>query len=358
MEDERIKFVPSLKLSQMLYEQEIEPIIAQRFPDLRYAAATLGMCSEVLGLDDEVSMDHEWGPRVRLYLTEQDHERYAAEVMSALREELPSQFAGFDMMWRKPGVDIHDTRETILCHVSVETVSRALNFCGGLAALPLPDVDWLRVSEQHLLEFTAGVVYRDDVGELAGARELLKYYPDNVLRFLLMCEWNAVGGDWFPIGRMGSRGDRLGLRIQAAQAAHRLMRIAFMVCKRYFTYRKWFGTLFKELPIAGALEPILMELLESQDWRQIEERIGQAASLLLRQQNELGIVPECTLKPDQAEDGRHHIHYNFGEIGNQIAGQIQPPLKAVMENQVFWLHETSLILWNGEVGKWSLLLQK
>jgi hypothetical protein len=353
-----MKFVPSLELSQMLYEQEIQPIMASRFPRLRYAAATLGMCSEVLGLDDEVSMDHEWGPRVRMYLSERDHARYAAEVTSALREELPLKFAGFDMMWRQPGVDVHDTRETILYHVAVGTISDALNFCGGLAALPLPDLDWLRVSEQHLLEFTAGVVYRDDVGELTRARGLLKYYPDNVLRFLLMCEWNAVGGDWFPIGRMGSRGDRLGLRIQAAQAAHRLMRIAFMVCKRYFTYRKWFGTLFKELPLAGALEPILMELLGEQDWRQIEEKIGQAASILLGQQNELGIVPEMKMESERAVDGRHHIQHNFGEIGRQIAGQIRPPLKAVMESQVFWLHDRSLILWNGEVGKWSLLLQR
>jgi hypothetical protein len=353
-----MKFIPSLELSQMLYEQEIQPIMAKRFPGLRYAAATLGMCSEILGLDDEVSMDHEWGPRVRIYLSEQDHASASADITSLLQEELPAKFAGFDMMWRKPGVDVHDTRETILYHVTVGTVSNALNFCGGLAALPLPDMEWLRVSEQHLLEFTAGVVYRDDVGELTRAREQLEYYPDNVLRFLLTCEWNAVGGDWFPIGRIGSRGDRLGLRIQAAQVSQRLMRIAFMVCKRYFTYRKWFGTLFRELPLAGALEPILMELMEGKDWQKVEEKIGQAASILLRQQNELGIAPEITLEAEQVDDGRHHIQYDFGEIGRQIAGQIQPPLKAVMENQVFWLHERSLILWNGEVGKWSLLLQK
>jgi hypothetical protein len=187
---------------------------------------------------------------------------------------------------------------------------------------------------------------------------LLSYYPEDVLRFLLTCEWNAVGGAWFPIGRMGSRGDRLGLRIQAAQAAHHLMRIAFMVCKRYFTYRKWFGTLFKGLPLAGALEPVLMELMAEDDWRRVEERIGQAASILLQRQNELGIAPESTLESKQVDDGRHHIQYDFGAIGRQIAEQIQPPLKAVMENQVFWLHERSLILWNGEVGKWSLLLQK
>jgi hypothetical protein len=58
-----VNFIPSLELSRMLYEEQIAPTMAERFPDLRYAAATMGMCSEVLGLDDEVSMDHEWGPR-------------------------------------------------------------------------------------------------------------------------------------------------------------------------------------------------------------------------------------------------------------------------------------------------------
>jgi hypothetical protein len=115
-----MKFIPSLELSQMLYEREIEPLVADKFPDLQYAAATLGMCSEILGLDDEISMDHEWGPRIRLFLSKYDQELYAQEVTSVLRERLPKQFAGFDMMWRQPGVDVHDTRETILYHDSRE----------------------------------------------------------------------------------------------------------------------------------------------------------------------------------------------------------------------------------------------
>ena len=353
-----MKFIPSLELSRMLYEEEIKPIMEKRFHNLKYAATTLGMCSEILGLDDEISMDHEWGPRVAVFLSEQDYTRYSADVMPIFRELLPTKFKGFDMMWRKPGVDVHDTRETILYHVSVGTVTKALNFYGGITALPLQDMDWLRTSEQHLLEFTSGMVYRDDTGELTRARDLLKYYPDNVLRFLLMCEWNTVGGDWFPIGRIGSRGDKLGLRIQAAKVGHHLMRIAFMVNRRYFHYKKWFGTLFKQLPLASALEPILLELVEEQRWQKVEEKIGEATSILLQQQNELGITPKITMKAEKTDDRRHHIKYDFWQIGRQLAKNIQPPLKSLMENQVFWLHEKSLILWNEEIGKWSLLLQK
>jgi len=342
----------------MLYEQEIAPLMERKFPNLQYAAATYGMCSETLGLDDEVSMDHQWGPRVTVFLSEQDHDRWFQEVMAAFRESFPVRFKGFDMMWKKPGVDIHDTRETILYNVWTSTVGGALRFCGGAEALPLQAVDWLRVSEQHLCEFTAGVVYRDDPGEFTKARELLAYYPDDVLRFLLMCDWNAVGGDWFPIGRIASRGDILGLRVQTSKVVHHLMRIAFMASKSYMPYKKWFGTLFKTLPIAATLEPVLLDLLQEQDWQQIEEKLGHAASILLQQQNRLALAPQITLNTETVDDGRHHIKYDFWEIGQQLTQNIQPALQAVIDNQVFWLDERALILWNGEVGKWSLLLQK
>jgi hypothetical protein len=351
-------FIPSLELSRMLYEEQIAPLMERQFPDLPYAAATLGMCSEVLGLDDEISMDHEWGPRLTIYLSEADHARHAEAIQSALQASLPVQFKGLDMMWRKPGVDIHDTSETALYHVRVGTVDGALRFCGGAAALPLQDVKWLHASEQHLLEFTSGGVYRDDAGDLTRAREALAYYPDDVLRFLLLGEWNAVGGGWFPIGRMGSRGDPLGVRIQAAVVCRHLMQITFMVSRRYAPYKKWFGTLFHELPVAEKLGPVLQALLAEPRWQAVEERICEATSILVEAQNELGITPEIVTQPKQADDGRHYVDCDFRSIVRALSQDMPPRLQSLLDNQVFWLHERALILWNEEVGKWSLLLQR
>lgn len=353
-----MKFIPSLELSQMLYEEQIEPLMARDFPNLQYAAATLGMCSEVLGLDDEISMDHEWGPRLTIYLSEQDHASHAAAIQSAFQESLPKRFTGLDMMWRQPGVDIHDTRETALYHVRVGTVDGALRFCGGAAALPLQDADWMRVSEQHLLEFTSGRVYRDDVGELTRARESLAHYPDDVLRFLLVGEWNTVGGAWFPIGRMGSRGDGLGVRLQAATVSHHLMQIAFLVSRKYAPYKKWFGTLFSELPVADRLAPVLLELLREERWQQVEERICEATSILLQAQNDLRITSRIAARPKRARDGRHYVDCDFRAIVRGLSQDMPPRLQSLLDNQVFWLHERALILWNEEVGKWPLFLQR
>jgi hypothetical protein len=79
---------------------------------------------------------------------------------------------------------------------------------------------------------------------------------------------------------------------------------------------------------------------------------------LLRQQNQLGLGPQIALSAETVDNGRHHIKYDFWRIGQQLTEKLPPALHEVLDNQVFWLHERALILWNGEVGKWSLLLQK
>jgi hypothetical protein len=351
-------FRPSLELSRLLYEEEIKPIIDQDFPDVPYAAATMGMCSEALGLDDQVSMDHMWGPRVTLFLSKEDNARYGEELIAGFKQEFPKTLKGLKATWKKPGADIQNTSEEMMYSVWTTTVDDWLKFCGGKDALPLSPVDWLRASEQHLLEFTNGVVHHDDTGELTEARKALAYYPDDVLRWLLMCDWNSVGGDWFPIGRIGSRGDQLGLRIQIAKVAHHLMRIGFRVSRRYYTYKKWFGTLFKRLPIAERLEPVLLDMLAETDWDRADERIRDAATILLEAQNALGIGPKVTLNAKQVDDGRHHLDMDFWGVGRRTAQKIPAQLRDLQKNEVFWLHERQLILWNEEVGKWTLFLQQ
>jgi hypothetical protein len=41
----------------------------------------LGNGSEVLGFDTELSTDHDWSPRVVLFLRDEDHVRYATQLV-------------------------------------------------------------------------------------------------------------------------------------------------------------------------------------------------------------------------------------------------------------------------------------
>jgi len=61
-------FVPGLELNRRFYEQVVRPLLDASFPGLPYAAALLGPGSETLGFDTEMSMDHDWGARMFIFL--------------------------------------------------------------------------------------------------------------------------------------------------------------------------------------------------------------------------------------------------------------------------------------------------
>ena len=89
------RFIPGLALSRRFFVEVVQPILARRFPSLRYAAALIGPGSEVLGFDTPVSTDHHWGPRVMLFLSEEDLDGLGNEIDERLSKELPHTFLGY-----------------------------------------------------------------------------------------------------------------------------------------------------------------------------------------------------------------------------------------------------------------------
>jgi hypothetical protein len=68
------EFIPRAELCRLFFAEVVKPLIDDAFPRLRYAAALLGSGSEVLGFDTAMSTDHDWGPRVDLFVGEDDIE--------------------------------------------------------------------------------------------------------------------------------------------------------------------------------------------------------------------------------------------------------------------------------------------
>jgi hypothetical protein len=53
-------------LARLFHADVVAPLLARELPRLRYAAGRLGSGSDVLGLDDPMSRDHDWGCRLTL----------------------------------------------------------------------------------------------------------------------------------------------------------------------------------------------------------------------------------------------------------------------------------------------------
>src|SRR5690606_38244721 len=70
----RPSFVPGLELSRLFYRDQVRPLLDQ-LGGPEHSAALIGHGSEVLGFDTERSTDHDWGPRVLIFLADDEAAR-------------------------------------------------------------------------------------------------------------------------------------------------------------------------------------------------------------------------------------------------------------------------------------------
>lgn len=288
-------FVKGLELAERLYHEGVKPVMARRFPEVRYSAARLGPGSDTLGYDTSRSMDHGWGPMVEVYLSADDHARYADQIKEAMSHDLPREVAGvpthFDSPDRGEARPVRSERgpieHRVIClNVDTFVVSyRPFNPNRELTAL-----DWVTLPQQILRQLRSGRLFHDGLGELETMRQKLHWYPDDIWYYLLSAAWEHLGQEAPFMGRCGEAGDELGSRALAARLMHGIMDLCFLMERQYAPYSKWFGTAFAELRCAGDLTPVLHGALNAQTWQERETFLSQAYEYLSRMHNTLGIT--------------------------------------------------------------------
>jgi hypothetical protein len=243
-------------LSRRFYQQVVGPLVG----GVTHAAALLGDGSEVLGFDDAVSTDHDFGPRLQLFLPPRTD---PAPVYTALAR-LPERFEGFPVVF--PDTDRHGG----LPHHQVEVTTAATFFSERLGTDPADGMtvaDWLLTPTQRLATLVDGVVFHDPAGLLTHRRAVLRWYPDDLWRYVLAAAWLRVAQEEPFVARTGGAGDDLGSALVTARLARDLMRLAFLVDRRWAPYSKWLGTAFARLPLARQVGPPLRTALYASTWR-------------------------------------------------------------------------------------------
>lgn len=299
-------FVPGLQLSRQLYDETVLPVMAARFAELPHSAALLGRGSEVLGFDDAMSTDHDWGPRVLLFLREVDLASHGEELDAALKRALSAVSSG-----RQGDHEVHTVRGYFRQELAWDSD-------GEIAAR-----DWLTFPEHGLRMATAGEVFHDDVG-LQAARDRLAYYPRDVWLYLLVTGWWRVHPEANLVGRAGAVGDELGSALIGSRLVSDLMRLCFLMERQYAPYSKWFGTAFSRLACGPGLEPVLRQVLRATTWRAREEALIAAYEMLAVMHNALRLTEPVSTVLERMWDRPFRVAW--ADFPGLLGAEIQDPV--------------------------------
>jgi hypothetical protein len=281
-------FIPGLELARAFYDEVVGPLVAEALvgTGAAYSAGLLGWGSDVQGFDTERSTDHAWGPRLQVFLVGEDFHKHSATLHASLDNGLPDEFRGYPVRFAFPHgsaprhwVDVYDLWGYFTEKLDADPT-------GGLSVS-----EWLMVPAQVLRELTGGRVFHDGTGLLDQYRATLAWYPDDVWRYVLACQWMRLSQEEAFVGRCGEVGDELGSAVVAARQVRDLMRLCLLMARVYPPYSKWLGTAFAALAPAAVLTPVFADVLAARTWKERERHLSAAYELVAGLHNELALTP-------------------------------------------------------------------
>ncbi len=274
-------------LSEAFHRDVVGPLVGRIMPGLRYAAARLGSGSDVLGFDDPTSRDHDWGCRLTVLVDEADRAA-AAPLGVALESDLPQEYAGYPVRFATTW-NSEVSHEVHLATVMDFAASRlGVDPRGGL-----DDLQWLCLTGHSVLETVGGPVFHDETGELSALRAMLRWYPDSLEGYLLAAGWQRVSQSMPFVGRTADTGQHRQSVFLSCRLARDLMRLAFLLERRWAPYPKWFEAGFAKLGLAQPLGDPLDRAATAKAWRDREDGLVAAIEVLAQAQRERGLpTPE------------------------------------------------------------------
>ena len=264
-----------MELAEQLYREHVRIAIEAEFPDYaaRIAVGLAGPGSECFGYDDEISQDHDFAPRLCLWLTEAD----AKEIGARLQERYGVWTAQY-----APVTAMAQDRSGV---IPIPTFYRRFTGCPGV---PPDALSWLRIPEHLLAAATNGRVFRDDLGQFSAVRSaLLDGYPPDVRRKRLAARLFTMGqAGQYNLPRCIRRGDAVAARFAESEFMRAALEAVCLLNGRYAPYYKWLYRAASELPLAAEAVQGVKELLTSPDAEKTDltERICVCVAAELRRQ--------------------------------------------------------------------------
>ncbi len=281
-----------LTLSRLFFESTL-PMLKELLPDVmaHAAAGLVGEGSECLGLDDDISRDHDWGPAFCLWVPD-DMLRAKLDRIERAMASLPTAFHGYPTRM---------TRDRRMGRTGPFPLKGFYRRFLGMDRVPVGWREWMAIPEYHLCSCTNGEVFMDEEGAFSEFRQaLLGYYPEDVRRkkIAARCMIMAQAGQ-YNLPRCLQRGNAVAAMLAAARFSEAALSMTFLLSRRFMPFYKWAGRLAEKLPVLGSETVATLDILARTPWTSIDsameavEAIEKLCSLVAE---ELGRQGLCSVQ--------------------------------------------------------------
>lgn len=310
--------ISAVTLSEAFFKELVRPAIEANAPQLleQGAFGRFGYGSECLGLDDEISRDHHWGPQIDLLLPKAALEQLDPEVFRRIAASFPDKFQGFPLI----------AGQGATAGLSAGSIEAFLIQTIGRTTSPASSHDWLEIAEEDIIHIVNGKVFHDSQGDFSRIRSVFSdYYPDDVWkrRIAHWCRY-ASGMGLYALGRAHMRGNLPYAYTTFARTIKLTMELAHLLNREYFTYDKWLYPLFCKLPtIAPEMRPLLDKAVEPDTtWEERIALLEQSHDLIDQSLVEQGLIqPHPVFTPSETS-GYRLLEYAYGELCRDLPNDL------------------------------------
>ncbi len=221
-----------IERSKKWFFEAVLPMLEKDFPQLlpRIAAGIAGRGSECFGFDDEISLDHDCGTGVSLWLTDEDEAQYGFALMRAYnalhKDDFPAKNSASKLGFQEHGV------------------SRITDFYRrhlGFPKAPECWQEWFYTPEYAFAEAVNGEVFLDKAGIFSGIRAQIKAgFPEDVRKKkIAYCAVMMAQSGQYNFSRCLKHGEKGAAMLALDDFVRHGLRMIFLLNNRFMPYYKW-----------------------------------------------------------------------------------------------------------------------
>lgn len=250
--EKEMKTIKGMDLCEAFYQQCGKLMLEREFLDiLPYMAIGLvGMGSDCLGYDDEISHDHDFGPGFCIWLPHDIYVQYGKKLQTAY-DQLPDEFMGIRRLTSLHGQG----------RVGVFEIESF--FEQFLKEIPETLEDWLYADENALLACSNGRIFDDFYGRVTQIRNHLKYYPEDIrIKKIARAIAKMAQSGQYNYARCMQRQDEVASSLALNEFIDQTLSVIYLLNKRYKPYYKWSYHGLKDCTCLTSLALLLNQLVQ------------------------------------------------------------------------------------------------